>query len=1068
MLETLESRRLLAAIEVTTSLDVVADDGLVSLREAIDLANQDGEADTITFATTLFNSDSVTIELNGTGMQITSPVKLLGPGADRLILDAQFGSDGVFETGDGFRHFHIADGDANGLINVTIAGVTLTGGDVASNDLLGRGGAILNEENLILREVYVHTNAALDGGGVGNADGGIVTLVRSTVYGNVAAAPSGDGGGIWNASGAGLHVLGSTISSNVADTRGGGIASLGAVTVSQSTITENFAGTDGGGVYDSADSQIINGSIVSGNTAGGSANNLLGDFSGDHNLLGTGDASGGANDVFSDSPGVGALGNNGGPTPTHALMNDSLAINAGAMGTTNLLVNGDFETADLTGWTFETSDASLGFAEINDGTVDTLAADDPYSPISGSSDVVLRDTGPNTRRLYQDILVPAGIAEATLSWSDRIINNANQFVDPQQGFRVFLEDSTGRLLDEVFSTQPGDPVEQLGPNSRGFDVTKTLQQHEGESLRLTFYVQNELLALQVWLDDIELSVLQADQRGGGFYRNDGFGVDIGAFELQTELDFGDAPVGYPVMLPDGASHAVGSLTLGGQIDSEPNGLADDAADGDGADDDGVIMIADMVSRSDAATTSSFSVFASASGFLDAWIDFDQDQSWDDAGEQIAVSVPVNLGQNTLSFAVPAGAVAGNTFARFRLSSSGGLTPTGSAIDGEVEDYVATILDGSSVQNLQVDLPHEDAILRIDGPDLVLQSSGKVLFQAPNQSVGLLNILGTSDADQFIIDFSGGILPATVSQELRLNGGGGDDLLTIMGGDGTIDFTDNGNVTITGFNTIDLGTQHAHSITLDSEAWLNVRPATGDLTILGGVDDTITFVDRSAWLMGPTSIEGGRFLRSAVQAGVTETQSLLFDLAAPWQNIIRPGDVNNNGMVTAGDALDIINELKNHAYSDATTLDLLDPMNVAQWPGVYYDQTGDGRVTANDALQVINELRAIRLGEVEPEFVDLDENGLRKVIALGTAIDQALVRFGTTLHEVQQEPIPAAIVVAMLNASMPNASLARPSEVGAISPAGEVATNASTVDQVIDQLWLEDELLSGSVVLSLAE
>ena len=36
--------------------------------------------------------------------------------------------------------------------------------------------------------------------------------------------------------------------------------------------------------------------------------------------------------------------------------------------------------------------------------------------------------------------------------------------------------------------------------------------------------------------------------------------------------------------------------------------------------------------------------------------------------------------------VIAGAAAGDTYARFRLSSTGALTPTGPANDGEVEDY----------------------------------------------------------------------------------------------------------------------------------------------------------------------------------------------------------------------------------------------------------------------------------------------------------------------------------------------------------------------------------------------
>ena len=48
------------------------------------------------------------------------------------------------------------------------------------------------------------------------------------------------------------------------------------------------------------------------------------------------------------------------------------------------------------------------------------------------------------------------------------------------------------------------------------------------------------------------------------------------------------------------------------------------------------------------------------------------------------------GDNPLTFTVPCTAVAGATYARFRLSSAGGLGPTGEAADGEVEDYAVNV------------------------------------------------------------------------------------------------------------------------------------------------------------------------------------------------------------------------------------------------------------------------------------------------------------------------------------------------------------------------------------------
>ncbi|MCG8653359.1 MAG: dockerin type I domain-containing protein, partial [Pirellulales bacterium] len=71
--------------------------------------------------------------------------------------------------------------------------------------------------------------------------------------------------------------------------------------------------------------------------------------------------------------------------------------------------------------------------------------------------------------------------------------------------------------------------------------------------------------------------------------------------------------------------------------------------------------------------------------------------------------------------------------------------------------------------------------------------------------------------------------------------------------------------------------------------------------------------------------------------------------------VRNGDVNDDGSVTAGDALRVINELARRAFSSENTGQLADPANVSTWPDRYFDQNGDGHATALDALRIINEL-----------------------------------------------------------------------------------------------------------------
>ena len=74
------------------------------------------------------------------------------------------------------------------------------------------------------------------------------------------------------------------------------------------------------------------------------------------------------------------------------------------------------------------------------------------------------------------------------------------------------------------------------------------------------------------------------------------------------------------------------------------------------------------------------------GVLDGWIDFNRNGDFNDPGEQISTSTSVQLGTNSFLISVPTNALAGPVFARFRLSTAGGLSPLGAAADGEVEDY----------------------------------------------------------------------------------------------------------------------------------------------------------------------------------------------------------------------------------------------------------------------------------------------------------------------------------------------------------------------------------------------
>jgi hypothetical protein len=185
------------------------------------------------------------------------------------------------------------------------------------------------------------------------------------VEGSVAG---GSGGGIWGAGA--LSVRDSTVVGNHAEQRGGGIAAFEGVEIAGSTLSDNHAHvTDGGAIWLPAGAVLdlrastlcdnsamsrgggikaesgavaqVSGSIVAGNASWAGGADCAGPItSGGHNLIGVdhlcgeladgagGDQVGGG-DAGPLAAMLGPLAMNGGPTPTHAPLEGSPAIDRG-------------------------------------------------------------------------------------------------------------------------------------------------------------------------------------------------------------------------------------------------------------------------------------------------------------------------------------------------------------------------------------------------------------------------------------------------------------------------------------------------------------------------------------------------------------------------------------------------------------------------------------------------------------------------------------------------------------------------------------------------------------------
>ncbi|HSA59372.1 MAG TPA: choice-of-anchor Q domain-containing protein [bacterium] len=198
---------------------------------------------------------------------------------------------------------NVSDGNYGGGLWNEYASVYVLNSDFIGNRSEGsQGGGIENDYTILIDNCLIQDNVATSssgyGGGVANEDGGIMTIMNSTIDGNRA---DDDGGGIYNDYYA-VNIINSTISNNVADADddgsgngggisnddcyhlyvtnsliinnlskgdiGGGIYQDGYAIIDNSTIAGNVAANNhGGGIYTDCEPTVIRNSTISGNAA---------------------------------------------------------------------------------------------------------------------------------------------------------------------------------------------------------------------------------------------------------------------------------------------------------------------------------------------------------------------------------------------------------------------------------------------------------------------------------------------------------------------------------------------------------------------------------------------------------------------------------------------------------------------------------------------------------------------------------------------------------------------------------------------------------------------------------
>lgn len=253
------------------------------------------------------------------------------------------------------------------IVNRTSSTLVIHGGYFGQNQA-DSGGAIANATaTATLNEVTLSRNTAYTSGGAIDTSSGSLSVTNSTLDGNQGPL----GGAINNVAGT-LTISGSTLSNNTGSTDGGAISnrSQGILSLSNSTLVGNTSYGNGGGIENDASSATLVNSTLAANIASGSGggidnqngtlaiqnsivsvNRAFGGSGGadiqgpvttdsGYNLFGTGvnnttnDPTPGPFNVFSDVPGLGTVGDYGGPTPTIALLAGSPAIGKGKPAST--------------------------------------------------------------------------------------------------------------------------------------------------------------------------------------------------------------------------------------------------------------------------------------------------------------------------------------------------------------------------------------------------------------------------------------------------------------------------------------------------------------------------------------------------------------------------------------------------------------------------------------------------------------------------------------------------------------------------------------------------------------
>lgn len=302
-----------------------------SLRSVVATATAIGGGTEVRFAPNV----SGTITLSQGAIPVNGSIAIRGPGANRLAISGNNAS----------RVLTIGTAAAVALSDITIQNGRASGGTGNNGGAIqAANGTQLTLERCIVRDSSVTATTSAQGGAIFiQGAGSELRLTDCTFSGNSASAnTAGLGGAVYCASGP-ATVTNCTFSGNTAaaGTVGYGAAlySGGGATIRSCTFTGNTAsGVGTATLYAAVAAVTLENTIVAGNQGAQTGASGASFVTEGHNIIGdssSGFVDGVNGDRIGIDPRLGPLADNGGPTPTCALLSDSPAIDAGGTSVAN-------------------------------------------------------------------------------------------------------------------------------------------------------------------------------------------------------------------------------------------------------------------------------------------------------------------------------------------------------------------------------------------------------------------------------------------------------------------------------------------------------------------------------------------------------------------------------------------------------------------------------------------------------------------------------------------------------------------------------------------------------------